>query len=42
MHAFLQVCGMLLHLPSDVWECIDAFLQCDALSQVCRRLWQFL
>ena len=33
---------MLLNLPSDVWECIDAFLQCDVLSQVCRRLWQFL
>ena len=42
MHPFLQVCGMLLPLPSDVWECIDAFLQRNALSQVCRRLWQYL
>ena len=33
---------MLLHLPSDVWECIAAFLQCDAWSQVCRRLWKCL
>ena len=40
MHAFPHSCSMLLHLPSDVWECIDAFLQCDVLSQVCRRLWQ--
>ena len=38
-HPLPQVCSNMLQLPSDVWGCIVVFLQSDALSQVCRRLW---